>query len=200
MFPKTVGFESIFEKARHKSMLTEDRLNALYNVGSYCSNLDGDFAELGCHCGGTSFLLASLLKPDHRLYSFDSFEGLPEPTIYDNPTGNPKGRLKADYETVRNYLSCYGEKVMVYKGWVEDTLVNIKDKPLSLIYIDMDVYNPTIFSIKYLWNQLVKGGYMIFDDYLWEATPAIKKAVDEFFPNIFRHNHYFVHPQLGIQK
>jgi O-methyltransferase len=196
MFPKTCGFEGICEVSRHRSMLTEDRLNALYHVGLYCSNLDGDFVELGCHCGGTSFLLSSLLKLDHQLHAFDSFEGLPELTEEDGGH-HSKGQLKADYDTVRNYLP---DRVKLYKGWVEDTLINIKDKPLSLIYIDMDLYAPTKFAITNLWNQLVKGGYMIFDDYLWGATPGIKQVVDEFFPNIFRHNHYFVHPQLGIQK
>ena len=196
MFPRTNDFEVVLEQSRHNSMLTEDRLNALYNVGQYCSSLDGDFVELGCHYGGTSFLLQSVLNLNHPLYSFDSFQGLPDLSIEDGGIHN-KGELKADYDTVRSYLP---DKVILYKGWVEDTLFNIKDKPLSLIYIDMDLYAPTKFSINTLWNQLVKGGYMIFDDYLWEATPGVTKAVDEFFGNIFRYNHYFIHPQLGIQK
>ena len=196
MFPKTCGFEGIFEASCHWSMLTEDRLNALYNVGLYCSNLEGDFVELGCHCGGTSFLLSSVVKSPCVMHTFDSFEGLPELTEEDGGI-HSRGQLKSDYDAVRNYLP---DKVKLYKGWVEDTLINIKDKPLSLIYIDMDLYAPTKFAINTLWNQLVKGGYMIFDDYLWEATPGVTKAVDEFFGNIFRYNHYFVHPQLGIQK
>jgi hypothetical protein len=199
MFPTNEKFEILFERVRHQSVLTKDRLNALYHVGLYCSKLDGDFVELGCHYGGISFLLASLLQNNHCIHSFDSFEGLPELT--DEDGGHHKeGQLKTDYMTVYNYLSLHGDKVILYKGWIEDTLGDIQDIPLSLIYIDMDLYASTRFAINKLWKQLVVGGYMIFDDYLWEATPGIKSAVDEFFPNIFRHNHYFVHPQLGIQK
>ena len=205
MFPRQLGFSGIFESLKNKSLLGEIKSNSLYNVGLYCSNLDGDFAELGCHWGGTSFLLASILKPPHKIYAFDSFEGLPK-SVEQDEFNLPEGYLIADYDWVKQYLSAHNErvninsKVELYKGWIEDTLINIKDKSLSLIHVDLDLYAPTKFAIQTLWDQLVSGGFMVFDDYKWNSTPGVKIAVDEFFGDLFGYNHYYIECQLGVMK
>jgi O-methyltransferase len=205
MFPRQLGFSGMVESLKNKTLLSEVRLNSLYNVGLYCSNLDGDFVELGCHWGGTSFLLASILKPPHKIYSFDSFEGLPKSVEQDGYILQ-ECYLKSDYEWTKKYLSAHNErddvysKVEIYKGWVEDTLINIKDIPLSLVYIDMDLYASTKFAMNMLWSQLVSGGFMVFDDYQWGSTPGVKKAVDEFFGDLFGYDHYYIECQLGVAK
>ena len=199
MFPKIGNIDGLIDSIREKTKLSKNRLEALYSVGLYCSELDGDFAELGCCNGGASFLLASIVKNPHKLYAFDSFEGLPEPTSEDE--GKLKqGRSKTDAETVKAYLGVHGNRVVVKQGWIDDTLRSMELHQFSLIHIDMDLYAPTKFAIEFLWKRIVRGGYMIFDDYRWGSTPGIKKAVDEFFGDLFRHNIYFVYPQLGVQK
>ena len=200
MFPKTCGFDRLFDTVKDRSMLTEDRLNALYNVGLYCSNLEGDFAELGCHAGGTSLLLSSIVKSPNRMHSFDSFEGLSAPTVQDFVNEKVyvhKGESKSNYESVREYLP---ETVKLYKGWIEDTIQLVEDRKFSLVHIDMDLYEPTKLAMRFIWKRMVRGGYIVFDDYRWGTTPGIAKAVDEFFVDIMKHQHYYIYPQLGIMK
>jgi len=206
MFPKQLGFEGIFESVRHRSLLSEDRLNSLYNVGLHCSNLDGDFVELGCHCGGTSFLLASVIKSPHILYAFDSFAGFPKPTKEDQNGVAREGEYVADYDYVNKYLVSHNRteftynKIKIYKGFIKDTLINVDDVKFSLIHFDMDLYEPTRFALNYLWDKVVSGGCVIFDDYLFDGTKGVKKAVDDFFGDIFKYNHWLIEPQLGIMK
>lgn len=199
MFPTQLGFDGMFNSVKSKSMLSEKRLNSLYNVGLYCSNLDGDFAELGCHYGGTSFLLASLLKQGKRIHSFDSFEGMPEHRC-DDEAHYLTGYLSANYDSVKQYLCSYSDKEVLYKGWVEDELIQVKDVKFSLVHIDLNLYAPTKFSINYMWNRIVDGGFIIFDDYRYPATPGVTRAVNEFFEDLFRYDHYFIEHQLGIMK
>jgi O-methyltransferase len=198
MFIKPEGYDLVRDKTNGKTMLSDDRLIAIYNIGRHCRELDGDFAELGCCNGGVSFLLSSLIKPSHKLYAFDSFEGLPKPSKEDMES-NKEGEFRSNYDEVVKYLSY--SKVVVHKGWIEDTLINIKDCTFSLIHIDLDLYASTKFSINFLWDKMVSNGYMIFDDYSFTGyTHGVKKAVDEFFGDLFRYNHYFIHSQLGVMK
>jgi hypothetical protein len=206
MFPKQLGFDGIRESVKYRSLLSEDRLNALYNSGLYCSNLDGDFVELGCHCGGASFLLALVVKPPHILHTFDSFQGFPKPTIEDKGGSALEGEYTADYNYTSNYLTQHNRaeftynKVKIYKGFIKDTLINLELERFSLIHFDMDLYEPTRFALHYLWDKVVSGGCVIFDDYLFDGTKGVKKAVDEFFPDLFKYNHWLIEPQLGVVR
>lgn len=50
---------------------------------------------------------------------------------------------------------------------------------LSLLHIDVDVYEPSKFILEQLWDKVVKGGLVVFDDY--GTVKGETKAVDEFF-------------------
>lgn len=201
MYAEDDEFLAALELSKRRSMLTQNRLLVLWNLTKYANGLEGDIAELGCHSGGTSYLMASAME-GKILYAFDSFEGLPELSSQDTINGkfaHGQGSLKTSKDRVVEYLSIF-DNVIVYDGWIENTLANVTDKKFSLVYLDMDVYQSTKFAIDFMWKRLVPSGYMIFDDYLWEYTPGIKAAVDEYFGSLFNYNHYFIHPQLGIRK
>jgi predicted O-methyltransferase YrrM len=61
------------------------------------------------------------------------------------------------------------KKYMLIRGDVEDTLPEfIHSNPgfrTSLIYIDVDLDRPTYHALKYLWDRLLPGGVVIFDEY-----------------------------------
>jgi len=203
MFPKHEGFDSIRETVRPKSLLTTDRLNALYNVAIHCNSLEGDFAEVGCHAGGTSYMLASVMKPDKKLFAFDSFQGLSEMVEQDkDASGNfqlKRGNFVSDKDKTIKYLSIFGDRVKVYDGWIADTLDNVSDRKFSLVYIDLDIYEPTKMAIDFFWSRMVTDSYMVFDDYKWGSTIGVTRAVDQKFSNLFGVCHYFVYPQLGVR-
>ena len=52
----------------------------------------------------------------------------------------------------------------------------------SLIYIDVDIERPTYYSLKYLWDRLLPGGVIIFDEYEYhkfsESTGVEKFLAD----------------------
>lgn len=50
---------------------------------------------------------------------------------------------------------------------------------ISLLHIDVDVYEPTKIALEYLYDRVVPGGLIVFDDYGTVAGET--KAVDEFF-------------------
>jgi O-methyltransferase len=204
MFPEHDGFEELYQIVKGSSMLTRDRLLSLYNVALYCNNLDGDFAEIGCHAGGTSYLLASVMNKGKALHSFDSFQGLSDPVEqdrYDNGSFQAhKGMTKSDKLAAKFLLSVFGDDVIIHDGWIQDTLSEVSDKKFSLVYIDVDIYEPTKLATEFFWNRIVKDGYIVYDDYMWGSTIGVTRYINNSFPNLFLYNHYFVYPQLGIRK
>ena len=62
-----------------------------------------------------------------------------------------------------------------------DYLNNNPQLKISLLHIDVDIYEPTTLALELLYPCLVKGGVIIFDDY--GAFAGTNKAVDNFFNN-----------------
>lgn len=48
-----------------------------------------------------------------------------------------------------------------------------------MLYIDVDVYEPTKVILENFWDKIVKGGILMLDDY--GTIEGETKAVDEFF-------------------
>jgi len=68
------------------------------------------------------------------------------------------------------------------KGRVEKTLPSYCKKnsgnKIALLHIDLDVYQPTKFTLNYLYKKISKGGMILIDDY--NQVDGANKAVDEF--------------------
>jgi hypothetical protein len=145
-------------------------------------------------------------KPRH-LHLFDSFEGVPEPDqSVDGERaveqvlavgGEAKGRLqpvKGFYETYANGTGTIGinqrlleeligyahDYVHYHKGWFQNTLpcdVSRMDE-IAILRIDGDWYASTKICLDYLYDKVVKGGFVVIDDYgFYEGC---RRAVDEF--------------------
>ena len=56
-----------------------------------------------------------------------------------------------------------------------------KHVKISLLHLDLDIFRPTFFVLEKLFNRIVKGGIILFDDYA-EISGATE-AVDKFFKN-----------------
>lgn len=69
------------------------------------------------------------------------------------------------------------------KGNILDTLPQyFKENPhtkVAVLHVDTDVYGPAIVALEEIWDRMVKGGVIIFDDY--GTFPGETKAVDDFF-------------------
>ncbi|KKK48755.1 hypothetical protein LCGC14_3141950, partial [marine sediment metagenome] len=75
------------------------------------------------------------------------------------------------------------------EGDIHETLPNyLREHPelrISLLHIDVDVYEPTETILSSLLNHVVRGGVIMLDDY--NTVSGETKAVDEFFadkPNV----------------
>ena len=50
---------------------------------------------------------------------------------------------------------------------------------ISLLYVDLDLNEPVYESLKYLWDRILPGGYIIFDEYEYHKFDE-SNGVDRF--------------------
>ena len=78
----------------------------------------------------------------------------------------------------------------------DDTGARIRDRPLAMVYLDLDVYQSTKEAFDFVWDQVVVGG--LVDNYgMTSACAGISKFVHEvkddldklFIQNLNRHGY-----------
>lgn len=179
-----------------RSSLYYDRLFSIYQIIENLKNSarDGELqiAEVGVYKGGTSYFIASLMEKlglQYHQYCFDTFEGHAAKDINsDIEIAHMAGAFSdTSFESVQAYLAQF-KNVDIYKGRFQDTSHHVQDAHMHFVHLDMDIYEPTIFAMKFFNDKLVKGGVMLMDDYGFETCPGIEKAVAEFAAT---NPHYF---------
>lgn len=164
--------------------------------------ISGDMVELGVARGGCAALMAGVMfdkgvrgQLQRRLWLFDSYEGLPDPTDADfnpelgNGTGDhvrplPKGSCLGQLDEVKylmfNKNDFPRDKIEFVKGWFDDTVPVTKKEiqQIAVLRIDGDWYNSTKCCLENLYDKVSAGGYVVVDDY--QSCYGCRRAVDEF--------------------
>jgi O-methyltransferase len=198
--PDVYRAHALFSIRKH-TMTSAIRSKVLWNLCRYVfeSGIPGDFVECGVWRGGSAGLMGLALKhfsQKRDLHLFDSFEGLPEPSLNDGPvafgysggvcSGNlvSVNKCAAELNDVKHFLfremKIPEKSVFFYKGWFQDTIPNLGKEPrdIAILRLDGDWYESTKICLESLFNRVVKGGVILIDDYFcWEGC---RKATDEF--------------------
>lgn len=188
-------FRQILSVIRPYTMLSDERLHALYTQAKQLceANIPGNFVECGVARGGSSALLAYMVKrysrQPRRVYCFDSFEGMPEPTAADThngvaaeATGWGTGTCAAPEAGVMEAAAKLGaaDVVQTVKGYFEHTVPQWRDRVgmIALLHIDADWYESTKVVLENFYDRVSNDGRVQIDDYgFWDGC---RKAVDEF--------------------
>jgi hypothetical protein len=144
------------------------------------------------------------------IYCYDTFAGLTKPGIYDytcefspiykmtnkevqdrweNDIISDKANNWCYYplELVKNSLESTGypkDKIHYVVGDVLETLKNVNNIPekIAILRLDTDWYDSSKFELMQMYNNVVEGGLIIFDDYYhWDGQ---RRATDEYFASI----------------
>ena len=155
----------------------------IVNHSDDIAKLKGDIIECGVWKGGFSIFLADTFK-DKTIWvadSFDGFQPLAESTYeYEGERHNPNynSMIKVSLEEVQANFKKYNleeDRIQFLKGFVKDTLPKAPINYISLLRIDVDAYSATLEVLDELYDKVVPGGYIIFDDScLYESLNAIK--------------------------
>lgn len=187
-----------------KSCLYYDRLYTIYQC---VANMKGKnhitMAEVGVYKGGTTRFMAEAALSFGLAYShfaFDTFEGHDRKDITTNDTHKARQFDDTSLEAVKEYLSGY-PGVNIFKGRFEDTCGAISKREFDFVYLDVDLYAPTLHGLRFFSSRLPIGGLILVDDYGTKSCPGVRQAVDEFLvkDNTFVHFHMLSGQKLLVK-
>jgi hypothetical protein len=162
------------------------------------SNVRGEIMEFGIFKGNSFFRwlkFRDLLEhtASRKIIGFDVFGDFPEANFEEDKekraafVAETNGGKSISYEEITNLLAKQNlnKNIEIIKGDILKTLDQYLDKnphlKLSLLHIDVDLYEPTKLILEKLYSRVTKGGIVILDDY--GAFAGTNKAVDDFFEN-----------------
>jgi len=159
-------------------------------------DIPGDLVECGVSIG-TGILNWSLLTElsgvDRTIIGFDSFEGFPASTEIDRKRDGDFQTQRGDYssppELVLKTLAdgrvsadFIRTKVRLVRGFFDQTLPHY-DGRIALLHLDCDLYDSYVTCLTALYDKVVPGGLILFDEYEDATFPGARPAIDEFFAN-----------------
>jgi hypothetical protein len=178
------------------------RFLAMYEIFKLILPVKGSIVECGVFKGFGVMSwakLSTMLEPENftrRIYGFDTFAGFPSTSQEDaNAVVMPeKGALCADsYDELQQLIAEYDrdrflghmDKVHLIKGDVVETVpIFVEKNPhlvVSLLFLDMDLYEPTKVAIEQMLPRMPKGSVLAFDELdnpMWPGeTTALLKSV-----------------------
>ena len=184
-------YENGFHLTSHPSRIA--KLLAQYELYKMTIGLPGELVECGVF-KGASLLRFSLFRDitgnpyARKIIGFDAFGKFPEQTdIHDAKFIEGWEQVAGDGISKEAL-----EAVMAYKGhtnfeFVQGDLMKtipayLEANPalkISLLHLDVDVYEPTLFFLEQLYDRVVRGGVVVFDGYAKEVGET--RAIDAFF-------------------
>ncbi|CEO34743.1 CalS11 [[Clostridium] sordellii] len=165
---------------------------AQYELYKKIVNIPGEILEFGVYKGASIIRFATyreLLENTYyrKIIGFDIFGEFPKT---DNDDDNKfiqrfeeQGGNGISKEALEDFIKNKNiNNIELIKGNVFDTLDEFLEKnkqiKISLLHLDLDVYKPTKFILEKLYERMVPGGIIVFDDY--GTVKGATDAIDEF--------------------
>lgn len=179
---------------------------AHYELFKHVTDLPGCVAEFGIFNGASLFTWASLMETfcpgdrTRKIYGFDWFKGLEDFHEKDGKQTEAGDKHEGAYASDEKRLDKLTElhnldgflpnidRVELVKGDVRDALPKfLDDNPgirFSLAYLDLDLYEATKSALEDIYDRVVPGGVIAFDEYGLMPWEGESRAVEEFFDGL----------------
>lgn len=150
-------------------------------------DLPGDIVEIGVFKGSgmssfMKFIEIYCPNSNKKVIGFDIFDTAEADAVLNSDSDADKENMGVVYNrvdhsdlTMESVMARLGEtkissdKYKLVKGDVQYSIPKFLEENkgfrISLLYIDVDLDRPTYYSLKYLWDRILPGGVILFDEY-----------------------------------
>lgn len=163
------------------------RVHTLVWAAQQALHHEGDFVECGVwkgFCFGVVTHYLNWQSVPKKLYLYDTFEGIPDQYNSENRSNAVYQQQNADdpdaiFKAAQSRFA-HMKNVHLVRGTVPETFAQACPEKIALLHLDMNSAASEIASLEVLWERVVPGGMIVFDDYGWSAYGAQKRAEDAF--------------------
>jgi hypothetical protein len=181
------------------------RFLAHYELFRMVQETPGCIVECGVYQGNSLFAFAKFLEifsPGDRIrhvIGFDSFKGFERFAPEDGPEYPNRSKVIGGWnpgefrDCFYKFLAIYhadqfvphAKRVFVVEGDVNETVPKyVEDNPglrISLLHLDIDLYEPTRVALEHLYPRVVPGGLVVLDEYGMTEWGGESTAFEEYF-------------------
>lgn len=179
------------------------RLIAHYELFKLIADMPGSIVELGVYLGSGFFTWSKLMETfnpgdrGRKVYGFEGFGGYERFSEQDGECRPWVDRLIGSMKPMEDYLQGMVEihnndnflrgveRCKLIKGdiraTVEEFAKNALGTRLSLLYFDVNLYEPTLAGLRHLYPLVLPGGVVAFNAYGSPPWIGEGKAIEEFF-------------------
>jgi Macrocin-O-methyltransferase (TylF) len=179
------------------------RFLAMYELFKLILPVKGSIVECGVFRGFSLMSwakLSSILEPENltrRIYGFDSFNGFPSVSSNDR-SGSGIAEVgdfqTSSYDELIELLRVYDQdrflghipKVQLIRGNATETIPEFVQQNrhllVSLLFIDLDLYEPTKAALEHILPRMPKGSIVAFDELDNPIWPGETEALLEKMP------------------
>ena len=196
------------------------RFLAMYELFKLILPVKGSIVECGVFRGFSLMSwakLSSVLEPENltrRIYGFDTFDGFPSVSGNDR-TGSGIAEVgdfqTSSYDELLELLRVYDQdrflghipKVQLIRGDATQTIPEFVQQNrhllVSLLFIDLDLYEPTKVALEHILPRMPKGSIVAFDELDNPIWPGETEALLEKLPlNRLRIQRFDWDPYIGF--
>ena len=156
----------------------------MYELIKQVKYVKGDIIEFGVWNGNNLILIKKItdyLKLKKNVFGYDWFKGLKKFSKFDKKINKKKyiGKKKTILDIIRFFNL---KKIYL----IDDDVVNFSkhfkfSKKFCLIYLDLDLYEPTMHLLNIVDKNLEKNGLIVFDQANKKEWPGENKAMNSFY-------------------
>lgn len=175
-------FNDIYNSIYNYTVVDKYRCYELWELIPQYTKLNGQFLEVGVWKGGTSVIICKrveMYNKDKIVYLADTFKGVVKAS--DKDKYYKGGELKSNKESVIELLKSLNIKNFKILAGIfpDETGKFISNDKFSFIHIDVDTYQSTKDIVEWVWDKLVKGGVIVFDDYGFFDCVGVTEYINE---------------------
>ena len=177
-------FIDAFDRMQNHTLVDKYRCYELWQLTEQAAKLpEGAILEVGVWRGGTGALIARKALNcgiEDTVFLCDTFSGVVKASENDQTYGGGE-HSDTSAETVHELArEMQLSNVQILQGiFPEDTGHHVADRKFRLCHIDVDVYQSAKEVNQWVWDRLLPGGIVVYDDYGFQACDGVLKCVEE---------------------
>jgi hypothetical protein len=200
-----IPFRDVLESfAIYTRRINVTRFLAHYELYRMIAHLPGSIVECGVYQGNSFFAFHKFLEIFHpgdrirHVIGFDDFKGL-RLSEEDGPEYPNRSKVEGGWKSL-NFKAALDDLMKIQmddqfvpaskrsfliEGDILETVPKyVNDNPgvrISLLHLDVDVYEPTKVALDHFYERVVPGGLIVLDEYAMMEWGGESKAVEDFF-------------------